>query len=132
MSTFKLTQLRADVLHILERADKPLKAYNILAELRKVRPKAQPPTVYRVLEFLKLHNVVHEITHQHSYALCQSDCEQHIQHTNILFVCQKCDHVDEACGDKVLKALVPITKKHHFQPNNSTLELLGFCQHCQQ
>lgn len=47
----KLTALRKDVLYILWRAEKPLKAYEILENLLITKPNATPPSVYRALIF---------------------------------------------------------------------------------
>lgn len=132
MTEFTLTKLRADILNILKAADKPLKAYDILERLREQRPNAQPPTVYRVLEFLKDRDAVHEITNQHSYVLCQTDSCKNEHPTNILLVCSNCDQVNEENSSAILRALMPLAEQCHFQPTSSTIELLGLCQQCQQ
>ena len=57
----RLTPLRQDILDILRANNKPLGAYEILEKLKHKRPNAEPPTVYRVLDFLIDSKCVHRI-----------------------------------------------------------------------
>ena len=132
MTSFTLTKLRSDILQILQETKVPMKAYDILEQLRKVRPNAQPPTVYRVLEFLKNNDAIHEITHQHSYVLCQTSTAKDEHPINVLLICNSCEQVSEEKASKLIMSLTTLTKQHHFQPTDSTIELVGLCQQCQQ
>ncbi len=131
MPLFTLTRLRADVLSILEKARKPMKAYDVLAQLRKIRPNAEPPTVYRVLDFLKNKDVIHEITNQHTYFVCQGDNSEHEHPTTLLLICSECNNVAEEQATSLSKSLLPLAKKYQFKPTGSTIELVGLCQQCQ-
>lgn len=131
MTSFTLTKLRSQILHILQRADKPMKAYDILEQLRKVRPNAQPPTAYRVLDFFKRNDVIHEITHQHTYVLCQATCKEEKHPPNLLLICKSCEQVAEAKANEVISSIMPITERQKFKPITSTIEVIGLCEDCQ-
>lgn len=125
MQTFTQTKLRREILAILQKADKPMKAYNILAQLRNTRPNAQPPTVYRVLNFLKEKHAIHEIAHHHTYILCQQTQEEH--RIAMLLICEQCHNVTEIPASAITNILHLPT----FQLKTTTIELLGLCQQCQ-
>ncbi|MEM1244427.1 MAG: transcriptional repressor [Pseudomonadota bacterium] len=128
---FKTTKLRNEILKILRRARKPLKAYEILEQLRKIRPNAEPPTVYRVLKYLIEKDVIHEIAHEHSYTLCQLGLNNADSHsTSFLFICNACHDVFETSDTQLAKPLERICEQNNFFVNCSTIELLGHCEKC--
>lgn len=131
MTSFTLTKLRSDILNILKKANKPMKAYDILEQLRKIRPNAQPPTVYRVLDFLKTNDAIHEVSHQHSYVVCQTQTIKNKHPINILLICSNCKQVSEEKAGKLINSITSIIKQQHFEPTASTLELVGLCAQCQ-
>ncbi len=56
MTSFTLIKLKCDALNIFKKTKESIKAYQLLEKLRKTRPNAQPPTVYRALTgFASLH-----------------------------------------------------------------------------
>ena len=48
----RLTPLRREVLELVAKARRPVKAYDLLESLRDRHAGAAPPTVYRALDFL--------------------------------------------------------------------------------
>ena len=48
----RMTPLRRNVLALLVRAGEPIKAYDLLDQMRSEDGSAKPPTVYRSLDFL--------------------------------------------------------------------------------
>jgi Fur family zinc uptake transcriptional regulator len=66
---FKLTSLREQIINLLLQQVKPIKAYDLLAKLKAIRPSAKPPTVYRVLDFLVEHKAVIRLEACNSYIL---------------------------------------------------------------
>ena len=48
----KLTPIRQTVLELIWQSHKPIKAYDLLAQLSSSDHVEKPPTVYRALEFL--------------------------------------------------------------------------------
>ncbi len=124
----KFTSLRKEILYILWCAKKPLKAYEILDNLLKTRTNSKPPTVYRTLEFLVGHGIVHKIESIQSYTLC-CEPEKHLL-SELLMVCSRCHQVIEV-HDQMIQALVKtIADKNYFKLEQNTIELKGICQQC--
>ena len=57
----RLTPVRRRVLELILMSDQPTGAYALLAALQRGRCKLGPPTVYRALEFLLAHRLIHKI-----------------------------------------------------------------------
>src|SRR5437016_13868355 len=57
----RLTPVRRRVLELILLSDQPTGAYALLAELQRGRGKLGPPTVYRALDFLLAHKLIHKI-----------------------------------------------------------------------
>lgn len=124
----KLTSLRKDVLYILWCAQKPLKAYEILDSLLKVKSNSTPPTVYRALIFFLASGTVHKIESIQSYTLC-CEPEKHLS-SEVLMVCNSCHQVIEV-GDAMVRTLVAkLAEAHHFQLKQDAIELKGTCKDC--
>src|SRR5690606_41830313 len=50
----RLTRLRRRVLELIWASHTPVKAYDLLEQLRQEHANAAPPTVYRALDFLEI------------------------------------------------------------------------------
>lgn len=124
----KLTPLRKDVLLILAQAKQPLGAYAILEILRTLRESAEPPTVYRVLEFLEQHHVVHKLSHNNTYVVCKT--LQHQDQASIVFTCNKCHRSAEFLDNKIINYLNKISAQQHITLTNQVLEINGECKNC--
>ena len=57
----RLTPTRQRVLELIWQSHRPLGAYDVLAQLAAEGQNAAPPTVYRALDFLQQHGLVHRI-----------------------------------------------------------------------
>jgi len=126
--TQKFTSLRKEVLYILWSVKKPLKAYEILDSLLKTKSNSTPPTVYRTLDFLASHGIVHKIESIQSYTLCREP-EKHL-FSEVLMVCNNCHQVIEIY-DSTLQALVTqIATNNNFKLGQDTIELKGLCRLC--
>ncbi|PHQ82484.1 MAG: transcriptional repressor [Coxiella sp. (in: Bacteria)] len=129
---FKLTELRKDILDVLLKIKKPLKAYDLLEHVKKIRPNAKPPTVYRVLDFLVNKGVLHRLDKHNAYALCQLDHSHDIGQTDIdiLLVCKMCMGVTEL-SDRVLTALIDkIQEERSMIIDSKQIELQCICKSC--
>lgn len=127
---FKITDLRRDILHILWEAHSPLKAYEILDRLRKIRPNAEPPTAYRVLDFLVLQQIIHRLDNSQSYLLCHNH-EKHEVAKQIIMLCKKCNDTIELSNQLLQNLLTEIAASYQFTLNNNIVELTGTCKNCQ-
>ena len=125
----KLTSLRKEVLYILWRAQRPLKAYEILDNLIINKPNSKPTTVYRTLDFFVSTGLVHKIESIQSYTLC-CEPEKHLP-SEVLMVCNDCHHVTEVYDAEIRRLVSKLTDTHHFQLKQDAIELKGVCQPCQ-
>ncbi len=126
----KLTSLRRDVLYVLWRATKPLKAYEILDALLKIKPNSTPPTVYRALEFFETNGLVHKIESIQCYTLCHEPCKQ--LPSEVLMVCGDCHQVVEVYDEGVRELFASLAGANDFQLRQNAVELKGTCRDCVQ
>ena len=66
----RLTPLRKEVLELVAAAGKPVKAYDLLDQLRERHGNAAPPTVYRALDFLLEHGFIHKLESINAFVSC--------------------------------------------------------------
>ncbi len=123
----RFTPLRRRVLELIARAHRPVKAYDLLAELRDEREGAAPPTVYRALDFLIEHGFIHKLESINAYTGCHHPSEPHAVP---FFICDVCDAATEVCDGSVATLLVDQARAIGFTPQAQTLEVHGVCRHC--
>src|SRR5215208_76939 len=111
-SNLKLTHLRKDILAILFKKA-PLSAYSILDQLRKKRPNAEPPTVYRVLEWLVNAQIVHKIESENSFVLCSNVTSP--SHKTFLLLCKQCHKSYEFDDPKMKDCMKKFVKRFHIE-----------------
>lgn len=124
----KLTSLRKTVLFILWTEDRPLKAYEILERLLQSKLNAQPPTVYRVLDYFVHSGLVHKIESIQSYTLCHEPDKQFP--SEVLMVCNNCHQVQEVYDKTMHTLLKKLSEANHFHLGQAAIELKGFCEAC--
>lgn len=123
----KLTPLRRHILELVAQTGRPVKAYELLSQLRKERGHAGPPIVYRTLDFLVEHGFLHKVASRSTYVFCQQPGEVH---RAPLLVCERCGAVAELADDVLSKALERETRAYGFKPKHGTLEIEGVCAEC--
>lgn len=124
----RLTPIRRRVLELIVLADKPIKAYDLLDQLKAERPGAAPPTIYRALEFLLLHHFIHRIETLNAFVSCMHP--EH-PHEGQFLICNRCHQVVEI-EDKVLnERLSHAAESEGFTPSHQVLEIYGCCDDCQ-
>ena len=126
----KLTQLRKEILTILYVKKKPMGAYDILEKLKKKRTNAEPPTVYRVLDFLVEKKLIHRIESQNTYVCCSQLAKDSAPHKAILFFCKQCQTCNEFKDDNLFLSIVKFSTEHQLQVDDSPIEIMGVCQSC--
>ncbi|KTC73782.1 putative Ferric uptake regulator, Fur family [Legionella birminghamensis] len=126
----RLTSLRKSILYILWSANRPLKAYEILEHLLETKINAQPPTVYRVLDYFVFAGLVHKVESIQCYTLCKQP-EQHFP-SELLMVCNHCHQVQEIYNKQLRELIKQLTEDCQFNLGQSTIELKGLCQHCEK
>lgn len=134
----RLTELRRYVLQLILGHTEVVKAYDLLSALKNSPYSAKPPTVYRALEFLQEHDLVHRIESMNGYIACGAehwnDCQtQHDhQHTGHFLICVDCHAVEEKHWPDVDHAIDNHLLPGTFTLQKRVLELKGTCADCQQ
>ena len=123
----KLSEARGLAFQIIEGADKPIVAYDILAEMAKTMRNPKPPTVYRAIEFLQLHGFVHRIESLNAYIVCSTD---HRHAGSQFMICDDCGQVEEAHLCHMPKGLQELTRESGFTAKRWDIELHGLCKSC--
>jgi Fur family zinc uptake transcriptional regulator len=132
----RLTPLRRQVLGLVLQSDQPIGAYALLDRLKESRRGAAPPTVYRALEFLLEHGLVHKVERLNAFIGCHSATAGHAHHdhdhahTVQFLICGKCGRVQELEDESVRSALAKAAARVGFAPGRMTVEVEGVCRDC--
>ena len=105
----------------------PVTANEILLKLKESNPKANRMTIHRGLEYLVKANLIHRVSFNLTYKLCNH--LHHGHHCQIL-VCQSCGKQTELHSEAIQEALNTASKLCQFKISNP-IEITGFCHNCQ-
>ncbi|QPC43165.1 transcriptional repressor [Kaustia mangrovi] len=125
----RLTPLRREVLGIIASGHEALGAYDIIERMGGTdgRPPA-PITVYRVLDFLREHGLVHKVESKNAYVAC-SHAHGPAERA-LLMICEDCGTVAELEAPGVFAAIDEASRECGFANAHSVVELHGRCGHC--
>jgi len=124
------TDIRKLVFEIIIKNNKPIKAYEILDEIRNITNKpSHPPTVYRAIDFLIENGFVHKLNSINSFV----GCFHPKTHEECYFlICKKCNLYQECCDDSLKDRISKTAVHNKFVISNTTLEIEGHCLDCSQ
>ncbi len=128
-----LTPLRREVLGLVLSSEQPIGAYALLDRLRRRRRGAAPPTVYRVLDFLRALGFVHKVERLNAFVGCPSASNYvgHDQgHAVQFLICTRCGRVTETEDDAIAAAIADAAERHGFRQMRATVEIEGICRAC--
>jgi Fur family zinc uptake transcriptional regulator len=125
----RLTDLRRSVLELVWRGHEPVGAYALLDALRETHPNAAPPTVYRALEFLAAHGLIHRIESMNAYIGCSRPEKPHASQ---FLICAKCSTAAEIDDPAIARALSRSAGGLGFAVEHQTVELSGLCPSCRR
>lgn len=132
----RFTPLRQAVYRLILASDKPVGAYDLISALQADRQhdsdnkriNVAPPTVYRTLEFLLAHGLIHQLNSINAYIPC---CHPRAEHAAAFLICETCQHVQE-CSNPPVNELIAFSQvSAQFQVTHSIIELRGLCHDCQ-
>ncbi|MDE1903401.1 MAG: transcriptional repressor [Alphaproteobacteria bacterium] len=123
----ELTELRRSVLGLVLEADGPVTAYQLLDRLRKIRKGAVPPTVYRALEFLLEHGLIHRLERLNAFIPCAETGHRHVAQ---FLICRECGSVAEIEDQAAARALVHAAERKGFRARDTVVEIEGTCAAC--
>lgn len=127
----RLTKLRKHVLSLVWQTHKPIGAYAIMdmLEATSTREQVAPPTVYRALDFLVEHGLVHKVHSLNAFIGCsnpqRSQCDA-------LFICTECGYTEEVPNNTIQQAINLSANKQKFSVEEQVLEITGRCISCKQ
>lgn len=125
----RLTPIRERVLELIWQSHQPLGAYDLLGALAKEGHNAAPPTVYRALDFLQQHGLVHRIASLNAFVGCT---HAGYSHNGFFLICRKCRNVLELSAPDIEHSVERATHEEGFAVEDTTLEIAGLCPACQQ
>ena len=123
----RLTPMRKEVLELIAAERKPVKAYDLLDQLRENHGNAAPPTVYRALDFLLENGFIHKLESINSFVSCHHPADAH----QVPFlICDICSSAQEVCDERVAEVIEAQALALGFRPQAQTLEVHGVCKNC--
>ncbi len=125
----QLTPIRKKVFELIWSDHKPFKAYDLLEKMKVAFPNAQPPTVYRALDFLEKNGLIHKIESLNAFVGCN---QPHQVHTCCFLICEKCNCVEEFPITSVQAYQKEVAQRSGFLINKSIFEIFGLCKQCQE
>ncbi len=123
----RLTPQRRHVLELIWTSHAPVGAYTLLDRLRQSGVRAQPPTVYRALDFLVEHGLVHRIESQNAYIGCPRPADLHVAQ---FLLCAKCRATAELDDPGIGAAIAMRAREAGFAVKRATVEISGLCPNC--
>ena len=124
----RLTTLRSRVLELILQSHQPVGAYDLLDLLKKERSNAQPPTVYRALNFLLDLGLVHRVKSLNAYVGCGAP---NTNHNAQFLICSDCGAAAEISDKRLDKAINALAKDAKFSVIHRSVEVEGKCPNCQ-
>ncbi len=127
----RLTELRRRVLELIWRSHAPIGAYEVLDRLRREKPNAQPPTVYRALDFLAGYGLVHRIESLNAFVGCCLPENGHYHgHAGQFLICRACGAAAEMNDPRIDAAILSSARDAGFTVGRGTIEVEGICPNC--
>jgi Fur family zinc uptake transcriptional regulator len=126
--SLKFTPIRRHVLEALLASHRPLGAYEVIEALAKRMRRPAPITIYRALDFLMEHGLVHRIESRNAFLACAQD---HDEAAMVAFlICECCGLVGEIPAAPAVQNLTASARITGFAPHMSLVEITGVCAHC--
>lgn len=124
-----LTKNERLVLDTLGDAEGPLKAYELLDQLKTQGVKA-PMTVYRALDRLEGRGLVHKLDGLGAFVVCNHDAPHAMQ---TFLVCENCGSAAEVDEEGALgvDGIAAVADERAFKIASARLEIRGLCRECQ-
>lgn len=141
----RMTQQRREILGLILDAKTPVGAYDLLEKIKTPDRRPAPPTVYRALDFLLEHGLIHRIERLSAFVPCThllhdapghdpDHCHDHDHdtclHTAQFLICKSCKSVTEIADSSLLTTLRGICREQDFVMQGASIEVVGLCADC--
>lgn len=120
----RFTTIREHVYVSLLRAERPMKAYDIIDTLDGVGAQ-KPPTVYRALEWLIEMGLVRRIATVSKFVAAPLDSSPH---SIAYLLCRRCGQAEVIDIGAAGQSLRATAKAKGFQEDETVIELMGLCE----
>ena len=128
-SGVRLTKLRRRVLELIWASHAPVKAYELLDQLKADHAGAAPPTVYRALEFLAAEGLIHRIESLNAFVGCGGPGQSH---QGQFLICRSCGGAAELNDPEIDALLREKAARLGFAIDRAMIELNGLCPRCSE
>ncbi|MEG9883383.1 MAG: transcriptional repressor [Hyphomicrobiales bacterium] len=130
-SGVRLTQLRREILSIIASGQKAVGAYDIIEHMGALNGRRPAPIViYRILDFLREHELIHRLEGKKAFVACKQD---HCHGRDTMFmICDECSSVTEFPAPDVLTSLRRATGNRGFRTRHRVVEIYGRCRSCRE
>ena len=125
----RLTPVRQRVLEIVWQGHRPLGAYAILDVLSGEGHSPAPPTVYRALEFLLTHGLVHRLSSLNAFIGCARPGHPG---AGQFLLCTACGIAAELNDPEIDRAIERSARQQGFAAETHTVEIGGVCPNCRE
>ncbi len=123
----KLTGQRREILSSVAQSHTAVGAYDIIERMAAHGPRPAPITVYRALEFLLAHGLVHKIESRNAFVACS---HAHEGQPAALLICEACGTVAELDAPEIFERIAEKAKAQKFTPARTLIEMSGTCGAC--
>jgi len=123
----RLTGQRRDVLSCVAQSHSAVGAYDVIERMAVQGPRPAPITVYRALDFLQAHGLVHKIESRNAFIACS---HPHEDRPAALLICERCGTVAELDAPDAFAAISSAAAAQGFHPAHTMIELSGHCGAC--
>lgn len=123
----RLTEQRRDVLSCVAQSHAAAGAYDIIERMAERGARPAPITVYRALDFLQAHGLVHRIESRNAFVACS---RAHEGRPAALLICEACGTVAELDAPDAFAPIADAAAAHGFQPSRTVIEMAGTCGAC--
>ncbi|MEQ1524077.1 MAG: transcriptional repressor [Aestuariivirga sp.] len=123
----KLTGQRREILSSVAQSHSAVGAYDIIERMAEHGPRPAPITVYRALDFLLAHGLVHKIESRNAFVACS---HSHEGQPAALLICESCGAVAELDAPDIFERIAEKAKARRFSPAHTMIEISGTCGAC--
>lgn len=123
----RLTGQRREVLACVAAGHEAVGAYDIIERMAGRGPRPAPITVYRALDFLLDHNLVHKVESRNAFVACSC---AHDAGPSVLLICEACGAVSENAATGLGEGLAALAARDGFVARRTVIEMTGRCARC--
>lgn len=123
----RFTPIREQVMQLVAVHGKPIKAYDLLEQMKAKVGANAPPTVYRALDFLLEHGFIHKLSSINAFVACHHPS---IEHSVPFLICDSCQSAIELEDESIANDLIHKANALGFKPRAQVLEVHGLCKVC--